>query len=163
MEWVMTCARRNENPWPSGDEFQITANHVNTSADVFSFVATGNLNSTELAKADVTKINVFPNPYYGYNAMETSRFQRFVTFNHLPPGGWQIRIISLSGNLVRYIDPNSNGQNALKQFATWDLTNQSGLPVASGIYIAYIDMPGLGVTKTLKVVIIQEQQVLDYY
>ena len=69
----------------------------------------------------------------------------------------------LTGVLVKYFDPTSAGQSPTDQFATWDLNIQNGLPVASGIYIAYVEMPKLGITKTLKVVIIQEQQVLDFY
>jgi hypothetical protein len=45
----------------------------------------------------------------------------------------------------------------------WDLANEDGLPVASGLYIAYIDMPDLGTTKILKMAIVQEQQVLDRF
>lgn len=134
-----------------------------TPADKFVFSTSKPTSSSELAKTDVNKINVFPNPYYGFNPAEANRFQHFVTFNHLPPGDWRIRIFSLSGVLVRYFDFNSAGQNANTQFATWDLNNQNNLPVASGIYVAYIEMPSLGVTKTVKVVIIQEQQVLNYY
>ena len=35
--WVMTCARRSETPWLEGDQFQITAYHQPTSADVWTF------------------------------------------------------------------------------------------------------------------------------
>ena len=49
------------------------------------------------------------------------------------------------------------------QFQRWDLQNENGLPVASGLYIAYIDMPDLGTTKILKFAIIQEQQILDRF
>jgi hypothetical protein len=45
----------------------------------------------------------------------------------------------------------------------WNLNNQANLPVASGLYIAYIDMPDLGATKIIKVAIIQEQQILDRF
>jgi hypothetical protein len=134
-----------------------------TPEDKFVFSTSKPTKSVDQAKKDIDKINAFPNPYYGFNRVETDRFHRFVTFNHLPPGDWRIRIVSLNGSIVRYIDPNSENQDALKQFATWDLNNQNGLPVASGIYVAYVEMPSLGVTKTLKVVIIQEKQVLDYY
>ena len=48
-------------------------------------------------------------------------------------------------------------------YQRWDLANESGLPVASGLYIAYIEMPDLGETKVLKVAIIQEQQILDRF
>jgi len=61
--------------------------------------------------------------------------------------------------LVRTIekaDPNS-------QFERWTLTNESDLPVASGLYIVHVDMPDLGTTKVLKVAIIQEQQILDRF
>jgi hypothetical protein len=49
------------------------------------------------------------------------------------------------------------------QFLRWNLQNENGLPVASGIYIAYIEMGNIGTTKTLKIAIIQEQQFLRNY
>jgi hypothetical protein len=49
------------------------------------------------------------------------------------------------------------------QFQRWDLANDAGLPIASGLYIAYIEMPELGENKILKLAIIQEQQILDRF
>lgn len=143
----------------------VSPNYVNSANDVFTFTtpAGATYKGDEVAKSDLSKVTVFPNPYYGFNRAETSRFARFVTFYHLPPGDWRIRIISLSGVLVKYLDSSSPDQTGAEQFAKWDLNNQNGLPAASGIYIAYIEFPKLGVTKTLKLVIIQEQQVLDFY
>jgi hypothetical protein len=113
------------------------------------------------AKVDVTKINVFPNPYYGFNRAETTKLTRFITFNHMPPKA-EVRIFNLAGALVRALvkdDPS--------QYYTWDLNNTNGLPVASGIYIAYITLKDAGGidlgTKTLKMVVIQEQQYLDNF
>jgi hypothetical protein len=100
---------------------------------------------------------VFPNPYYAYNPQEPDRFTRFVTFNHLPVKA-TIRIFNLAGVQVRKLDKNASGQ-----FMRWDLQNESGLPVASGMYIAYIDMPDQGKQKILKLMIIQSQQQLKYY
>jgi hypothetical protein len=97
---------------------------------------------------------VFPNPYFGFNPLETNKYARFVTFNHLPPSA-TIRIFTLSGTMVRTIiksDPS--------QFIQWDLNNEKGFPVAAGMYIVYIDMHDLG-TKTLKLGVIPEQQYLD--
>ena len=134
-----------------------------TSADVFTF-SPGSMaaitNNTDLAKAQVEKINVFPNPYYALNPQETNRFVRFVTFNHLPPN-CTIRIFNLAGHLVKSMvkDMTSNAT----QFMQWDLCNQFGYPVASGVYIAHIDMPDLGKTKVLKVAVIQEQEILQAY
>jgi hypothetical protein len=45
----------------------------------------------------------------------------------------------------------------------WNLQNTNGLPVASGVYIAHINMPDLGVQKTLKLIIVQEQQFLENF
>jgi len=111
----------------------------------------------EAAKADIEEINVFPNPYYGANPQELNKYQRFVTFSHLPDNA-TIRIFNLAGQLVKTIDKTSTDQ-----FQRWDLTNTYNLPVASGVYVAYIDMPDIGTTKVLKLSIVQEQQVLDRF
>lgn len=125
---------------------------------VIEFSTKGPEYSVELAKADaVEKIGVFPNPYYAFNAAETNRFIRFVTFNFLPQRA-TIRIFNLAGHLVRTIEKDDPSQ-----FLRWDLTNQFNFPVASGIYIAHIDMPDLGVSKVLKLAIIQEQEILETY
>lgn len=115
----------------------------------------------ELARKDVNAIKAFPNPYYGVNRSETDRISKFVTFNHLPPRA-TFRIFNLAGVLVRVMEKD-DPPGGTTQFFTWDLQNSNGLPVASGIYVVYIEMPELGVTKTLKVAIIQEQQFLRFY
>ena len=125
-------------------------------------VQTANFNE---AKQELAKINVFPNPYYGINRAETSRFIRYVTFNHLP-AHTKIRIFNLAGILVRTITKRDDPQSQT-QFATWDLNNESGLPVASGMYIAYLELKDINDvvlgTKTLKLMIVQEQQFLENY
>ncbi len=113
--------------------------------------------SKEKAKVDVEKINVFPNPYYAANALEPDRFNRFVTFNHLPQKVI-VRIFTLGGVQVRKLEKNDESQ-----FLQWDLKNEAGLPVASGLYIAYIDMPEIGKHKVLKLMIIQGEQVVEFY
>ncbi len=122
-----------------------------------NLISVGN---TAVAKQDVQNVKVFPNPYYGFNRAETDRVNRFVTFSHLPDQA-TIRIFNLAGNLVRTLE--KNDQTNTNQFMRWDLQNENGLPVASGIYIVYIEMKGIGTTKTLKVAIIQEQQFLRNY
>ena len=109
------------------------------------------------AAADAVKaVNVFPNPYYGFNNRETSVSGKFITFSHLPYRA-TIRIFNLAGALVRTLTRATE-----QQYTTWDLNNETGLPVASGIYLAYIDMAdvrgaSLG-TKTLKLMIVREAQ-----
>lgn len=159
--WWCTFNRRADNQWnePSGsNEFLIIANHPNTVNDLFEFSAPapGTL-SKDLARSDIEKINVFPNPYFGFNSRETSRLNKYVTFNHLPPKAI-IRIFNLGGVLLKVIEKDDAGQ-----FMRWDLRNQNNLPVASGIYVVHIEMPDLGMTKILKLALVQEEQVLPVY
>jgi hypothetical protein len=98
-------------------------------------------------------VNVFPNPYLGVNRFEENRFNRRVTFSHLPQTA-TIRIFNLAGILVRKID-----KDDASQFVDWDLLNENELPVAGGLYIVNIEMPGLG-SKNLKLALIPEQQFL---
>ena len=147
-----------ESDWEQGDVVELQyANPLQSQMDVFTFTAPDPVTyNQELAESDVDKINVFPNPYYGVNPEEINKYQRFVTFSHLPEAA-TIRIFNLGGLQVRRID-----KDDASQFARWDLANDAGLPVASGMYIAYIDMLELG-TKILKLAVIQEQQILDRF
>lgn len=151
--WVFFASK-----FKTGDDMKIIYNNpLQIGKDVFTFTIDKNKYSAALAKQNVNAINVFPNPYYGVNSQETSKYARYVTFNHLP-GTATIRIFNLAGIMVRTIN-HTNGT----QFQQWDLNNDSGLPVASGLYIVYIDMPTIGATKILKAAIIQEQQFPDHF
>lgn len=155
--WFLTVNRRFDVPFTDGDTFTILANHINTVNDAFAFTAPKPEYNVEQAKADVEKVNVFPNPYYGVNPQELNKYNRFVTFSHLP-GKATIRIFNLAGITVKEINKDNNST-----YQRWDLANDQGMPVASGLYIAYIDMPELGKTKILKFGIVQEQQILDRF
>ncbi|MCK9210145.1 MAG: T9SS type A sorting domain-containing protein [Ignavibacteriaceae bacterium] len=128
-------------PIISGDEFTVAA-------------PAANINNTAAAKDNIEKISVFPNPYFGSHALEESKYNRFVRFIGLPKQA-TITIVSLSGILIRRYQKSGDSQ-----FLDWDLKNTDLLPIASGMYIAYIEVPGAG-TKVLKIAIIQETQYLD--
>ena len=49
------------------------------------------------------------------------------------------------------------------QFLKWDLKNESGLPVGSGIFIVHIKMPDQNVEKILKLFVIQRAEILEYF
>lgn len=162
--WIVFAARRRNASTETapafpkdGGSFLMLANHVNTKDDLFSFTVPGVVSSLDSLKEDVKKVNVFPNPYYGINEAETSRYTHFVTFSHLPKKA-TIRIFDLAGTLVRTIEKDS-----AEQYQQWDLSNEEELPVASGLYIAHIEMPDVNKTKILKVAVIQEQQFLERY
>jgi len=113
-------------------------------------------NNYAAAQTAVQQINVFPNPYYGYNPAEKSRTDKFVTFSHLPENA-TIRIFNLAGVLVKTIVKSGGGQ-----FVRWDLNNENALPAASGIYLVHMelkDASGISLgSKILKLMVVQEQR-----
>jgi len=156
MYWLGVNRRGGAN-FSAGDEFLILANHVNTTATVFNYTVPAPATSAEHQIASANELGVFPNPYYASNPAETNRFGRFVTFNNLPKKA-TIRIFNVAGHMVTTLEKDDNSQ-----FFRWNLTNRYNFPVASGMYVAFVDMPELGITKMLKLAIIQEQELLDVY
>ena len=138
-----------------GTVFRIISTKPNTPNDEFTITAPTVTQSADLAKTDIGLVNVFPNPYIGFNAQETDKYNRFVTFTHLPKKA-TIRIFNLAGILVRTLVKDDN-----TQFLQWNLKNEGGFPASAGIYIVYIEMPDLGQTKILKLGVIPEQQYID--
>ncbi|MDP1800461.1 MAG: hypothetical protein Q8L81_03865 [Bacteroidota bacterium] len=113
----------------------------------------------DLAKSALDLIKVVPNPYYGSSAYEINRVDNRVRITNLP-SKCTIKIFTMNGTLVRTITRDVSGQEDIylgtsgtgtdiKQakripYADWDLKNQSGISVASGLYIFYVDAPGIG-------------------
>jgi hypothetical protein len=160
--YFITWNRHGSFPvWSDQDALALYPTRPNTSRDVFRYELGAPVSGKDMEVFSVDKVNVFPNPYYAFNPAETNRFVRFITFSHLPPLA-TVRIFNLAGQLVRTIVKEDDSQ-----FLRWDLNNQFNYPVASGIYIAHIEMTlpadGSKITKILKVAIIQEQEVLDVF
>ena len=51
----------------------------------------------------------------------------------------------------------------IPEFLRWDLDNENGLPVASGMYFVHIDMPDINKTRILKLAVVGEQQFLENF
>ena len=88
-------------------------------------------------------INVVPNPYYAFSQYETSKLDNRIKITNLPEV-CTIRIYNLQGTLVRSFskaDPLTS--------LDWDLKNERNVPIAGGVYIIHVDVPGIG-EKTLK-------------
>ncbi len=124
--------------------------------DVYVFTAPAVKESRDYAREDVERITVFPNPYYAYNPMQEGRFDKFVTFTHLPRRAI-IRVFNLAGQLITKIEKNDDSQ-----FLRLPLRNRNGILLGSGIYIAYIEMPELGKEKVVKFVIVQQPDMPRY-
>ena len=138
--------------WGSSDRIVITPNYRLEGDRTFTVSTTAPVaNDPQLTSAQMEKINVFPNPYFGRNLNENNQFSRFVTFTNLPQLA-TIKVFGINGELIRTIEHNDN--TSLEQ---WDLRNINGLPVASGVYIVYIEIPEAG-SRILKLAIIQPEE-----
>jgi len=135
----------------SGNTIRIISTKPNTPSDLFSIntAAYAPTQSAALAKASVNRITVFPNPYYPADSRLSNEPRRYVTFTNLPAQA-TIRIFNLAGQLIRTISKNDPSQ-----FVRWDLTNEHHWAVGSGIYVCHIDLPAIGMTRVLKLAIIQ--------
>ena len=137
-----------------GDELYLQfLNPIKPGVDRYQFTATKPGRAlTEIELQDqLERIQVFPNPYFGQN-MEEGPGENFITFIGLP-GACTLRIFTLAGIHVRTIE---HGQTltAGTPFEPWDLRNEAGEKVASGMYIVRIDVPRIG-NKILKLAVLQ--------
>ncbi len=130
----------------NGDLATIVLAKLFRSADVFEFTTTGQKADPNLAKDELEKIRVVPNPYIAAATWEerspysSGRGPRSLHFTHLPQQ-CTIRIFTVSGELVATIDHNST---LLDGTAEWNLLTRDNLDVAYGVYIYHVDAPGIG-------------------
>ncbi len=101
------------------------------------------LNDNNSAVSALDLINVVPNPYYAYSAYEKNQLDNRVKFTNLPEK-CTIRIYTVSGTLIRKLTKDSPVTSL-----DWDLKNQAGIPIASGLYIVHVEVPNVG-EKILK-------------
>lgn len=95
---------------------------------------------SEAVRSLLQDVRVVPNPYYGFSKYERAPIQTVVKITNLPQR-CNIRIFNLNGTLVRSYDKHSDSPEQV-----WDLKNQTGVPVASGVYLVHVDGFELGET-----------------
>lgn len=117
----------------------------------------------EQTKTALDDIRIVPNPYLAYSAYERASTDYRVKITHLPKS-CKIRIFTVDGQLVKLLNrsvgsnivieggrnidnpsDNINYDDAIE----WDLKNDKGIPVASGVYLFEVEAPGIG-TKVLR-------------
>ena len=121
--------------------------------------------SQTVAKSALDIIRVVPNPYLAYSSYETDQNSNKVKITNLP-NKCTVTIYSLDGTLIRKlsraidVDPSTNKKIEISDGAPvsdvnldnsldWDLKNDKGIAISSGIYLFYVDAPGIG-QRTLK-------------
>jgi hypothetical protein len=110
----------------------------------------------EVVSWDLDDVKVVPNPYYGHSNYELDPYIRVLKFINLPKE-CNIRIFNLGGDHVRTLEKDDTCTELI-----WDLETKHGIPVASGIYIWYIDAPGIG-TNFGKFAVFMERETLKTF
>ncbi len=147
--------------WSNGDTLTVTPYRITRPEFVPGYpvkyswsVAGTQTGNKELALAEVKNIKVFPNPYYGFSELQfNDNNEKFIYVSHLPQI-CTIYFYTLDGVLVKKINRNQTDPN--NTLEKWDLKNDEGNFVASGMYIVYVDCKELGV-KTLKIAVFQNK------
>jgi hypothetical protein len=150
MMWWIVATMRGSNLFTDGDEFEIIANHIPSSRDLWTFnpsVLTG------VKQAGVpysfALMQNYPNPF---NPSTTIRYELPVTSKVT------IAIYNVLGQKVRTLV--NEIQNAGPQLQVWNSKNDAGNSVASGVYFYRIQSHGLSgssaaFTATKKMVLLR--------
>lgn len=105
-----------------------------------------------------SQIYPIPNPYYNRSSYELNQFDRVLRFANLPPRKVTIRIFSLDGQLVRTIERLDPTQGTVD----WNLLNDRGITVASGMYFWVAEVEGAG-TQSGKMAVFVEKERLNTF
>jgi hypothetical protein len=86
----------------------------------------------------LSSIGVVPNPYYAFSEYERNRLDTRVKITNLPDV-CNVNIYSTNGKLIRSFKKDSPVTSI-----DWDLNNNKGIPVSSGIYLIHVEVPDVG-------------------
>jgi hypothetical protein len=96
------------------------------------------VNQTEALAEALAMINVVPNPYYAYSQYERDRIDNRIKITNLPYK-CQVNIYNVQGKLIRSFDKDSPITSI-----DWDLKNHQNIPIAGGVYLIHVNVPGVG-------------------
>ncbi|WP_306640565.1 hypothetical protein [Sanyastnella coralliicola] len=137
----LRVAKAYEKYSPSQRDYEVYGNDANFWNPYYGFstrgVATQTTNGSVLTEV-LDEINVVPNPYYAYSQYEDSKLDNRVKITNLPEV-CTVSIYSLNGTLIRQY----NKADPLTSL-DWDLKNQANVPIAGGVYLIHVDVPGVG-------------------
>ncbi len=144
----------------AGTILRIETNKPNQPGDVHTASMVGygvHAPDPTTARRRLEDIGIVPNPYVGASSYEVNKFAAEVRFTNLPDVAI-IRVFTLNGTLIKTIRKQSKGMGTL----SWNLTTDHNLPIASGLYLIHVEVPGVGETA-LKFAVVKKQAHLSVY
>ena len=129
-----------------GDTLKVTLLRPFLSNDEFEFLTVAPTVDNTLAKTDLDKIRVVPNPYIVTNAWEpvntysSGRGDRQLHFTHLP-ANCVIKIFTVNGQLVKSLYHNNLIEDGTE---IWNMRSKDNLEISYGIYVYHVKAEGIG-------------------
>ena len=160
-----TFKLRVDNPYNTDLGTNDNATYPSYKFKIAGAAAEPNVTQAEI-DSQLDMINVVPNPYLAGSAYEINQFNKKVKITNLP-AKCMINIYSLNGQFIRQYDRDEveiakSGNNpAVGSFqinpgVEWDLENDAGIPVSSGVYLIHVSAEGLG-ERVIKFFVVNRQ------
>lgn len=135
-----SIAANDQKPPQPGDIYEIATTKPFRNGEYYQFTTQSAYIDKSKIITDMDDIAVVPNPYTGAASWEPAttqvgRGERRVYFIHLP-ASCSIRIYTISGNLVKTLEHNSNIDNGQEP---WNLVSKDGMDIAFGVYIFEVE------------------------
>jgi hypothetical protein len=130
----------------SGDTLTLKLRNPFLSNDTLQFVTIAASINSELAKTNMDKIRVVPNPYIvanaweGENTFSNGRGPRELHFINLPPR-CTIRIYNIRGQLITTLEHSNPIWNGTE---IWNMQTKESLDISYGLYIYHIEALDIG-------------------
>ncbi|MDD8017215.1 MAG: hypothetical protein PHP42_02455 [Bacteroidota bacterium] len=137
---------RTPIPPTDGDRFVIKTKKQFVGGDYFEFKSHASRLDNAIAKSQLDKISVVPNPYVvaakweRRSLYQSGRGDRKIDFINLP-AACTVRIFTENGALVKTIEKVPSATNGA---VSWDLISDDGMEVAYGLYIYHVKAPAIG-------------------
>jgi len=134
-------------PFEQTGTFSLATLKSFNSEDSYFFTVEGASIDNSLAKNELDKIKVVPNPYIVTHAGEerllsfqtSGRGEREIRFTYIPPGS-KISIFTVRGELVKTL----YSENLYVGDVFWNLRSEENIDVAYGIYVYVVEAPNIG-------------------
>lgn len=94
--------------------------------------------STEVLKNKLDTVNIVPSPYYAYSEYEKDQLDNRIRITNLP-AKCVITIYTQNGLMIKQIKKDNDSP-----FEEWDLKNNAGVTISSGVYIFHIKADEIG-------------------
>ncbi|MBL7899931.1 MAG: T9SS type A sorting domain-containing protein [Crocinitomicaceae bacterium] len=149
--WIMApMLIPNQQVLATDTRVQMRVNHphqekiytgLNNGLPAYRFSTSGIATLTQqigIAVEALDEIRVVPNPYYAYSSYESNGVDNRVRITNLP-NTCSITIYNISGQLVKRIDKDNE-----LTYVDWTLKNYLEIPIAGGVYLIHVEVPGVG-------------------